>query len=532
MISSQRPLVSRRTLLRRAAAGTVLIPAGVLTACESSSVTSAPSSTGLTRARPGLTHGVAVGDVTTSSGLIWARSDSPATMIVETAATETFTHARKTRGPALSPAADGTGRVRVAGLEPGRTVFYRVTLEGENGAVGEPLVGRFTTAASAASDIRFLWSGDVVGQGWGINPDMDGMTIFGTMADREPDFFIHSGDAIYADGPVQATQQQNDGATYRSITSPAKDQVAQTLDQFRGNYAYNLTDKHYRRFNASVAQLIQWDDHEVINNWFPGENLTGQGRDGYTEMDVDVLAGRARQAWAEWQPVQLGRQNRLYRTVRYGPSLDVFLLDMRTHKNPNPDAWQKDDAAGILGTEQTQWLIDELNRSTATWKVIANDLPLSIIVPDSATATGRDRRSMEAVAQGDNGAPLGRELAFARILSQTKRVPNKVFLTADVHYAAAISYEPDRASFTEFRAFWEFVSGPLHAGAFPQSPLDTTFGAQYEFVHAPTEKNVSPAEGFQHFGEVTIAKDTSVLTVNLRDATGTSLYEKALLPER
>ncbi|ALG84924.1 alkaline phosphatase D family protein [Gordonia phthalatica] len=533
MTADPRPLVSRRTLLRGAAAGAVLIPTGgVLAACGSSTTTPAPSSTGLTRTRPGLTHGVAVGDVTTSSGLVWARSDSPATMIVETSATENFANPRKTRGPVLSPATDGTGRVQVAGLEPGQTVFYRVSLEGENGAVGEPLVGHFTTAPSTASDIRFVWSGDVVGQGWGINPDMGGMTIFGSMADLEPDFFIHSGDAIYADGPVKATQQQNDGKTYRSITSPAKDQVAQTLDQFRGNYAYNLTDEHYRRFNASVAQLIQWDDHEVINNWFPGEDLTSQKRDGYSEMNVDVLAGRARQAWAEWQPVQLGTQNRLYRKVSYGPNLDVFILDMRSYKNSNPDAWKTDDAAGILGEAQTRWLIDELKRSTATWKVIANDLPLSIVVPDAASDPKEGPKSMEAVAQGDNGVPLGREIAFSRILAQTKDVRNKVFLTADVHYTAAISYEPDRAPFKDFRPFWEFVSGPLHAGAFPESPLDTTFGAKYQFVHAPTEKNVSPAEGFQHFGEVTIAKDTSVLTVNLRDAAGASLYEKSLSPER
>nr|WP_272939929.1 alkaline phosphatase D family protein [Mycolicibacterium smegmatis] len=63
--------------------------------------------------------------------------------------------------------------------------------------------------------------------------------------------------------------------------------MAQTLADYRGNYAYNLTDQHYRRFNATVPQLIQWDDHEVINNWFPHESLVGQGRAGYTETDVD-----------------------------------------------------------------------------------------------------------------------------------------------------------------------------------------------------------------------------------------------------
>lgn len=61
-----------------------------------------------------------------------------------------------------------------------------------------------------------------------------------------------------------------------------------------------------------------------------------------------------------------------------------------------------------------------------------------------------------------------------------------------MHYTAAISYHPEQAGFTDFTPFWEFVSGPLNAGAFPESPLDGTFGARYEFVHAPKEKNASP----------------------------------------
>lgn len=479
-----------------------------------------------------LTHGIASGDPTTDGALIWARSDRPARMIVETSATDSFAKTRRFAGPMLTPDSDGTGRIRVSGLEAGQTVHYRVTLEDEDGATGAPAVGMFTTAPTAPGDIRFVWSGDVVGQGWGINPDIGGMSIFGAMADRRPDFFIHSGDAIYADNPVAETQVQNDGRIYRNVTAPAKEQVAQTLAQFRGNYAYNLADRNYRRFNATVPQIIQWDDHEVVNNWYPGESLVGQQRKGYTETSVDVLTHRARRAWSEWQPVALAPSNRLYRKISHGPLLDVFVLDMRSYKNPNPQAWATGDDAGILGAEQTRWLIDGLTASTATWKVIANDLPLSIVVPDKASDVPGRPASMEAVAQGDNGRPLGREIAFSRILRETRDVTGLVFLTADVHYTAAISYHPDRAGFDDFAPFWEFVSGPLNAGAFPQSPLDGTFGARYEFVHAPTEPDTSPAEGFQHFGEVSIGKDDRILTVTLRDAAGTALYRKELSPER
>lgn len=515
----------RRTLLRTA----LLVPAGAALA-GALPTPWAVASPGLVRARPQLTHGIATGDPRVDGALVWARSDVPATMIVETSATEDFTNAAQVRGPLLTPASDGTGRLRLQGLEPGQRVHYRVTLEGEDGARSEPATGVFTTAPVEPSDITFVWSGDVAGQGWGINADTGGMTVWTVMAQRNPDFFIHSGDAIYADNPIEETQEQNDGRIYRNVTSPAKAQVAQSLDQFRGNYQYNLMDTNYRYFNSTVPQLIQWDDHEVVNNWFPGENLAGQNRKGYQQTSVDQLAAMATQAWREWQPIDAREavDGRLYRKIAYGPLLDVFVLDMRSYKNPNPESWSTDDRTGLLGPEQAQWLIDSLQASTATWKVVANDLPLSIVVADSATSPPNGPKAMEAIAQGDAGAPLGREFETARILSSTKNVRNIVYLTADVHYTAAISYHPDRAAFQDFSPFYEFVSGPLNAGAFPVSPVDSTFGAVYEFVHAPEEENVSPAEGFQHFGHVRIDKDTRALTVDLCDSTGATLWSTTI----
>ena len=480
---------------------------------------------------PRLTPGVAAGDARSDGALVWARSDLPATMIVETAATEDFGHPNLVRGPMLTPDSDGTGRLRLHGLEPGQRVYYRVTLEGEDGVRGEPVTGVFTTAPAVPSDIKFLWSGDVAGQGWGINADTGGMTVWKVMTERNPDFFIHSGDAIYADNPIEATQTQNDGRMYRNVTAPAKAQVAQTLDQFRGNYQYNLTDTNYLRFNAAVTQFIQWDDHEVLNNWYPGENLNGQARKD-TQADVNTLAGLAYQAWSEWQPIDVreSTDGRVYRTIGYGPLLDVFMLDMRSYKDPNPDDWLTSNGGGILGAKQAQWLIDSLRASTATWKVVANNLPVGIVVPDTLSDPPSGLKSMKAVAQGDAGIPLGREEQFARIFSPTKDVHNIVYLTAGVHYTAAISYHPDRAAFQDFSPFYEFVSGPLNAGAFPVSPVDGTFGAAYEFVHAPTAPNTSPAQGFQHFGEVIIDGDSRTLTVNLCDSTGATLWSKQILP--
>ena len=70
--------------------------------------------------------------------------------------------------------------------------------------VSEPQVGRFRTAPSERRSVSFVWSGDTAGQGWGIDEARGGMRTYATMARSRPDFFIHSGDHIYADCPVAA----------------------------------------------------------------------------------------------------------------------------------------------------------------------------------------------------------------------------------------------------------------------------------------------------------------------------------------
>ncbi|MET8583848.1 alkaline phosphatase D family protein [Streptomyces collinus] len=484
--------------------------------------------------RPEAGWGVQTGDVATDGGLVWVRADRPARMIVETSATESFRAPRRWQGPLLGAGTDFTGTTRLHGLPSGEQIHYRVLLADPDDPrrTGEPVTGTFRTVSRRRRDgVRFLWSGDLAGQGWGINPDRDGYRIYDAMAKLDPDFFLCSGDNIYADGPIAATQALPDGSTWRNVTTEEKAKVAETLAEFRGNFRYNLLDANLRRFNAQVPSIIQWDDHEVRNNWYPGEVIaTTDTR--YTEKSVDVLAARARRAFGEYFPISTLRQGakegRVHRVLRQGPLLDVFVLDMRTYRNANSPDDQTVDPQGIMGREQLEWLKRELSRSRAVWKVIAADMPIGLVVPD----TTEGRPNFEAVAQGDPGAPLGRELQIAELLRFVKhrRITGTVWLTADVHHTSAQHYQPSRAAFTDFEPFWEFVSGPLNAGAFPASALDGTFGPERVFVKAPTASNVSPAGGYQFFGEVDIDGDSGELTVRLREQDGTVLFTQTLRP--
>ncbi len=486
--------------------------------------------------RPALAHGLQSGDIGADSAVLWTRTDRPARVVFEWSTTESFKDARALPAVDALPDTDHTVKILAEGLPADQEIFYRArTMDlAEINVEGEPLVGRLRTAPQGLRDVSFTWSGDTCGQGWGIDESRGGMKAYATMYKHRPDFFIHSGDNIYADGPMKEEVELPDGTMWKNIVTPEKSKVAETLDEFRGQYKYNFMDANVRELYSNVPVLTQWDDHEVMNNWSASKPLADDDR--YQVKSIEQLAARAARAFHEYMPIAtpLAEPQRVYRKVGYGPLLDVFFLDMRTYRGPNNRNMQTEEGPEtvFLGRDQLDWLKRELTASKATWKVIAADMPIGLVVND----TLKDgTKWTEAVAQGDPGKPLGRELEIAGLLSFIKHagVKNTVWLTADVHYAAAHHYNPDKAKFQDFAPFWEFVSGPIHAGTFGPNDLDDTFGPELKFVKAPPEgkANLAPSEGYQFFGHVNISADTRVMTVTLRDTDDNALWSIDLDPE-
>ncbi len=489
--------------------------------------------------RPVITHGVQSGDVSVESGVVWARTDRPARMLVEVATTDSFKDVRQSLFVDALPESDFTAKTLLEDLPPGQDIFYRIRFQdlAAPTILGEPAVGRFRTAPDDRRSVSFVWSGDTAGQGWGIDEARGGMRTYATMRNNAPDFFIHSGDTIYADNPLRAEVKLPNGEIWKNLVTEEKAKPAETLAEFRGNYKYNLLDMNLLAFNADIPTFAQWDDHEVSNNWWPGEPLTRaeHQRRKYVEKNALVLAARGHRAFHEFMPVRpsIAEPGRIYRKIAYGPLLDVFMLDMRSYRGPNAEGREPEygPSAYFLGPQQVAWLKRELLNSRATWKVIAADLPLGLIrVYDSERNWG-----IEAMAQGD-GPPLGRELELADILSFGKRqnIRNTLWITADVHYTAAHYYDPNKAVFQDFDPFWEFVSGPIHAGTFVANQLDNTFGPQLVYYKgAPAgQRNLPPSEGLQFFGHVAIDGATEVMTVTLKDAADQALWSIKLEPKK
>src|SRR6516225_11982252 len=114
-------------------------------------------------------------------------------------------------------------------------------------------------------------------------------------------FLHHCGDNIYADCPIAATRKLPDGTLWRSVVTEEKSKPAETLADYRGNYKYNLLDENLRAFNAAVPMIALWDNHEVMERWWPGEPLSGRPVD---ESNTLIFAARARRAFHEFLPVR------------------------------------------------------------------------------------------------------------------------------------------------------------------------------------------------------------------------------------
>ncbi len=476
------------------------------------------------------------GDVTATSAVLWGRGDRESRLVVDFSTSSSFKKQVQTQiGSLVGAETDYTGTIDLQSLHPDTTYYYQVrfvngTVKPWNGKL-QKLTGRFRTAPTneQARSVRFVWAADMAGQGWGRNPNLKitafdgeeiqgGYVIFDVMRKLQPDFAVFSGDMIYADNaipPSKAIPESVGGGTW--VNEPAKDFVAVSLDQFRENWKYNLGDEKFVRFLAETPVYVQWDDHEVTNNWYPNEILTASP---YNGLVANVLAERAKQAFFEYNPI---RGEEIFRNYSYGKHLELFLLDERSFRGDNDK--NTEPGQEMLGTDQLQWIKNSLQASLATWKVIASDDPLSIVTGGPG--------DYDAWSQ-DDSRPLGREAQLSNLLKFIKdeKIENVVWITADVHFPAAIYYDPSRAAFKDFNPFWEFVIGPIHAGAFGPAadlPLDPSFGPSYEFKIFPEEPNLPPPNN-QFFGSMDIDEQTAQLTARIHDITGKVVYEKVLSP--
>jgi alkaline phosphatase D len=433
------------------------------------------------RTEPQITHGVASGDVTPSSAVIWARADKVAEMRVEVDTDPGFSDPRIATA-SNSVESDFTAQVEVTDLQPATGYAFRVRFVDSSGNASRFEEGSFHTApeSDSHSPVSFVMVGDLAGQSY-CRPVEGGYEFYARMEELSPDFWIANGDMIYADYECPGDGPhgwKNVPGDFPPVTAPGvnwKNKV-QVQEVIWRHWRYNRADMHSQSFHAKVPMVAQWDDHEVINDF--GARwpiwLTATEREGFPNL---VEAGR--DALFHYSPMERHstEPDRIYRSFRWGADLELFMLDARSYRSFNDLADHAGNEKTLLGREQIEWLKRGLTESTATWKVVSSDVPLSVPTGSNAHLYGRDAWANGLAPDYSSQTGFERELMDLMTYLDTENIRNLVFLATDVHFAMSIRYRIDADGDGDLLIFHEFLSGPVNAGCSPTpAQLDPTLG--------------------------------------------------------
>jgi alkaline phosphatase D len=169
-----------------------------------------------------------------------------------------------------------------------------------------------------------------------------------------------------------------------------------------------------------------WDDHEVQDNYAGGE------RDGGLPPQLRYSAARKRAAYKaffESMPYSPPVGNRIYRTLRFGRTVDLVVMDQRQYRANQPcnDAIapacpELFNGRAFLGRAQMDFVKNALHSSQAAWKVMANEVMMMPVVLPGGN-----------FAQFDSwqGYPVEREQLLQFI--KASAIKDVVFVTGDIH---------------------------------------------------------------------------------------------------
>lgn len=370
--------IDRRRLLHLGAfgAGALVIP-GMATA--------------LSTAR-GFSHGVASGEPSQDSVLLWTRfvGRGQTKLAAELSETTGFDRVIAGGEAVASAESDHTAKVTVNGLTPNRWYYYRFRApDGATSPVGRTRtlpdgpVGRFGLGLFSCSNIGFGW-----------------FNAYGHAAARQDlDLILHVGD-FYYEYPRGDYPGVAEGVPGRLIQA---DHEAIHLADYRLRHAAYRADPDLRRLMQAFPWVAMWDDHETANDsWMGGaENHTPK-----TEGPWSARKAAAVRAYREWMPVS----DATYEEYRIGDLATIFRpetrLTGRSHQlwlegevkgkadleaaiKAFRDGPWSDTSRTMMGVEQEKRLADGLRRSTAAgirWQVLAQETVMGATLLPKAAA--------------------------------------------------------------------------------------------------------------------------------------------------
>ncbi|MEB3237413.1 MAG: alkaline phosphatase D family protein [Candidatus Sericytochromatia bacterium] len=318
-----------------------------------------------------LLHGLATGDLTDASAVLWAWVDKAGPVRVEVRTTDSAPPVAILEGRA----GVGPAKWHIAGLAPGTNHTVRIVT-----ADGRASTGRFRTLPhrNAAVPVRFGVTGD-----W--SQDLQPYTAIADVPDRDLDFMVALGDTIYGDEP--SLQAKADAVTYAD---------------YLGRHREGLTPRHgldtWQRARAATGLFAMIDDHEVVNDFAGMARVGGvpfargpryRAGVGAFEAMMPIAAER----WEAGAPGSIGGLPRLCRARRLGRDAMLAMVDGRSFRTAPVAKVKTFDPLGwagyllqanrpgrrMLGTAQMNWLKGELRaaeRDGVHWKFVLVPVPV------------------------------------------------------------------------------------------------------------------------------------------------------------
>ncbi len=459
------------------------------------------------------THGVLVGEVHADRARIWARSDHAGWMHVDVwPELETMRVMQDSKR--ISQETDFAASIEIKGLRASTPYLASVWFSADRSSLAARnsagQVAHFTTAPAADDPrpVRFAWSGDLAGQNAGRDAAL-GFAILPHILEHAPAFFIGLGDMIYADYACESI------GLYGNKQIPGDFGPSATLDAYRAHWRYNRADPGLQALLAHTPYFAVWDDHEVVNDFSPSEDMRSEAP--YSAGEHLMPLGL--RAFNEYNAIDDGGDGRLYRSIRWGKHLELFFLDNHSYRDPNRARDDSPSPKTQLGEEQLDWLEGALAASDATWRIVISSVPISI---PTGTPEARD-----GWANMDSATGYERELALLFATLRVRGIDNTIWLTTDVHFATGFEYTPF-ADAPQFHVR-EFTSGPLSAGIFPKQDLDPTFRPRRLFFFGPPKTPASYDEALNwfNFGMVSVDR-AGRLTIEIVNGRGTTVASEIL----
>jgi alkaline phosphatase D len=362
-------------------------------------------------------EGVMSGEPTPSAITLWSRLhdvDGSVTAELEVARDREFRRVVARKRVATSGSKGHALKARVTGLSAHEQYYYRFSTRTTDGPVG-----RFRTALPADSQqpVHFaFWSCQDFTHGFYNAHDL--------LAAEDLDFVVCLGDYIYAE--TEETGATAVRADRIGSTGPDGTRAAITLDDYRAKYRLYRSDPSLRRVHARFPTVMLWDDHEVQDNYAGGEP------DGGLPPQLRYSQARKRAAYKaffESVPYSPPAGDRIYRTLKFGRTVDLIVMDQRQYRANQPcnDAIapacpELGQPRAFLGAPQMGFVQNALLSSKAAWKVLANEVMIMPVkLPNNV------------FAQFDSwqGYPVEREQLLGFI--QSRGIKDVVFATGDIH---------------------------------------------------------------------------------------------------